>query len=163
MFRNTAPVAAPAEVERDCAHGHNADPVVPLSVLALDLDSAPAEGWASYLADHGIAIAFDDLGRRCISREDARKLLEQQRLHEIRKQDLMARAEERAIEADELRRSRMFRGIRADAVPAGMTAAEYMMVGDPDLGPRRPSAVASFLDGDEMVLHPIYEPMEDPS
>ena len=47
----------------------------------------------------------------------------------------------------------VFRGIPADMIPAGMTAAEALMAGDPDLRPRRKSAAASFLDGDSMVMH----------
>jgi hypothetical protein len=57
----------------------------------------------------------------------------------------------------------MFRGIRVDEIPEGMSPAQYMMTGDPDLAPQRKSAVAAFLDNDEMILHPIYEPAEEAS
>ena len=80
--------------------------LIPISHLALDLVAAPAEGWASYLAGHGISIVFDDLGRRAVSREDARALFEQQRRDEIRKQDQAARVEAEAIARDRAWRAR---------------------------------------------------------
>jgi hypothetical protein len=41
---------------------------IPLSVLALDLDGgAPVGGWTVWLAERGIAVAFDDIGRPAIS------------------------------------------------------------------------------------------------
>jgi hypothetical protein len=162
MFRHgSVATVEVSEIEQGTYPGTCADPV-PLSVLGLDLP-VPAEGWNVWLAGQGISVVFDDIGRRCVSREDARALLEQQRQSEIRRQDQLVRLEEQAVAADELRRARMFRGIRVDEIPVGMSPAEYMMAGDPDLAPRRKSAAASFLDGDEMVLHPIHEPAEEAS
>jgi hypothetical protein len=48
-------------------------PVIPLSVLALDLD-VPVEGWATFLTGRGIEILTDDLGRASVARGDARQL-----------------------------------------------------------------------------------------
>jgi hypothetical protein len=135
---------------------------IPLSVLALDLPS-PVEGWPAFLAGHGISIAFDDLGRRCISRADAKRLLDVQRQDEIRRQDLMARNEAEAVEKDRQRRAALPKGLAWHEVPVGMTPAEAMVAGDPGVGPRRKSAAASFLDGEAMVMHPIREPLEDTS
>jgi hypothetical protein len=139
------------------------EPLIPLSVLALDLAEAPASGWAAFLAGQGISIEFDDVGRRAISRGDAKKLLDQQRQAEIRRQDQLARLEQEAVEKDRARRALLPKGLAWHDVPVGMTAAEAMFAGDPDRRPRRKSAAASFLDGDAMVMHPIREPLEDVS
>jgi hypothetical protein len=63
MFNKTAPVTEPSPVviERGDPPG---DHRIPLSHLELDLP-APAGGWAAYLADRGISITIDDIGR-CI-------------------------------------------------------------------------------------------------
>jgi hypothetical protein len=139
------------------------EPLIPLSILELDLAEAPASGWPAYLAERGISIAFDDIGRRCLSRGDAKKLLDAQRQDEIRRQDLAARREQEAVEKDRVRRALIPKGLAWHEVPAGMTPAEAMVAGDPGVGPRRKSAAASFLDGEGMIMHPIREPLEDAS
>jgi hypothetical protein len=139
------------------------EPLIPLSILELDLAEAPRSGWAAYLAGQGISIEFDDVGRRAISRGDAKKLLDQQRQAEIRRQDQLARLEQEAVEKDRVRRAALPKGIPWYEVAPGMTAAEAMVAGDPDRRPRRKSAAASFLDGEGMVMHPIREPLEDAS
>ena len=50
------------------------EPLVALSVLSLDLDPPSVGGWTHYLAELGIAIVSDDLGRDCIARADAARL-----------------------------------------------------------------------------------------
>jgi hypothetical protein len=84
---------------------------IPLSVLALDLDGAPISGWTVWLAERGIAVAFDDIGRPAISRADAKRLLDAQRQDEIRKQDQAARLEQQAVEADRAWRATLNKGI----------------------------------------------------
>jgi hypothetical protein len=51
---------------------------VPLSVLELDLP-APTIGWAAGLAERGIEVVLDDLGRLAVSRANARRLFEEKR------------------------------------------------------------------------------------
>jgi hypothetical protein len=130
------------------------EPFIPLSVLGLDIDE-PGNGWAAGLADRRISVVLDDLGRACIARADARRLFEGKRAAEQKAREITARNDAK-LEGHRA----VFRGLPADQIPAGMTAAEALMAGDPDLRPRRKSAAASFLDGDSMVMHPIHEPAE---
>jgi hypothetical protein len=132
---------------------------IPLSVLSLDLDE-PTNGWAASLAGRGVEVQIDDVGRLCISRSDAARLFRERREAAERQREAQARND---LEAERQRVAQLWPGIPADQVPDGMTAAQYMMAGDPDLRPRRPSGVAAFLDGDSMIMHPIHEPLEDAS
>jgi hypothetical protein len=138
------------------------EPLIALSILSLELPE-PTNGWLHYLTGRGVEVLIDDLGRRAISRADARQLFDEHRAGEVRRREVMGRSERQAQAKDREFRSRLWQGVPADMIPDGMTAAQYMMAGDPDLVPRRKSAVAEFLDGDEMVLHPIYEPAEGAS
>jgi hypothetical protein len=130
---------------------------IPLSILSLDLDE-PGNGWAACLAAKGISTVLDDLGRLCVARADARMLFRERAEAVARAREITARRDAQ-LEGQRV----VFRGIPADEIPAGMTAAEAMMAGDPDLRPRRKSAVAEFLDGDSMVMHSIHEPSEGAS
>jgi hypothetical protein len=152
MFRNSAPVAEPAEIEQGLHDRVNADPI-PLSHLALDLDAAPVEGWIPFLAAKGVALLFDDLGRRAISRDDARKLLEQQRLNEIRRQDAAARFEQQAIEADRQRLASLPKGIPWYEMPPGVLPVEAMTQAAKDARPRRTPSHGEWLfsDPDEIT------------
>jgi len=132
------------------------EPFVPLSVLSLDIDG-PTNGWAASLAARGIKVHLDDLGRLAVSRDDARRLFTERREAAEKAREMTERNDAK-LEGQRL--SRLARGIPWHEVPAGMTAAEAMMAGDPDRRPRRKSAAASFLDGDAMVMHPIHEPAE---
>jgi hypothetical protein len=132
---------------------------IPLSVLALDLDGgAPIGGWTVWLAERGVSITFDDIGRPAISRADAKQLLDAQRQDEIRRQDQAARLEAAAVEADRQRRAALPKGIPwYDAV--GLTAAEAMIATDPDRDkrPRRTSVLEDALSGSGTTMH-IPEP-----
>jgi hypothetical protein len=113
----------------------NPDPV-PLSVLELDLDP-PTTGWEPFLTDRGIAVLVDDLGRKSISRDNARQLLDDQREAEVRRQEVVKRNEQRAIEADQQWRSRLWPGLPADLIPAGVSAASAMLTAARDAQPKR--------------------------
>jgi hypothetical protein len=141
------------------------EPVVPLSVLALDLADAPASGWTVWLAERGIAVAFDDIGRPSIARADAKRLLDAQRQDEIRRQDLAARLEQEAVEADRARRAQLPKGLAWFEVPHGLTPAEAMVAGDPDRDkrPKRTSVLEESLSGGGMVFHSLHQPAEDES
>ena len=81
MFnRATAPV-----VELTCDESSHLEPLVPLSVLSLDLGEAPAEGWAAHLINRGVVVELDDVGRPAVSRGDARLLIVERREAEERK------------------------------------------------------------------------------
>jgi hypothetical protein len=77
MFR-TVPVAEPAPDVKVPAD------LISLSVLALDLPEPSGVGWAAYLADRGIAIVLDEIGRAAITKADARSLFDERRENEAR-------------------------------------------------------------------------------
>jgi hypothetical protein len=136
------------------------EPLIPLSVLALELADAPADGWTVWLAGRGISIEFDDLGRRAISRADAKQLLDAQRQNEIRRQDQAARLEAAAVAADRQRRAQLPRGLPwYEVVESGLTPAMAMISADPDRDkrPRRRSVLEDALDGGGTTMH-ILEP-----
>ena len=60
------------------------EPLVPLSVLSLDLDQPAGADWPTYLRGRGIEVTFDDIGRPAVSREVARRLLTERRESEAR-------------------------------------------------------------------------------
>jgi hypothetical protein len=150
MFRSTpeATSAPSADVPAD---------LIPLSVIQLDLD-APAEGWASYLASRDIAITLDDLGRSAISRDAARQLFAEQRAGEVRKAEMRAESEKRAVEADRQWRARLPRGLPWYEVPDGVLPATAMLATAKAEQPRRTPTQNEWLFGevdDTMVFHPI--------
>jgi hypothetical protein len=130
-----------------------ADPV-PLSVLGLDLP-APGEGWSVWLAAKGVSILFDDLGRRAVSREDARALFDAQRLSEIRRQDAAHRQEAAAIAADRAWRATLPQGIPWHEMPGdpGGPPASAMLATAKDARPRRTPSHGEWLfsDPDEVT------------
>jgi hypothetical protein len=129
------------------------EPLIPLSILELDLAEAPRSGWAAYLAGQGISIEFDDVGRRAISRGDAKKLLDQQRQAEIRRQDQLARLEQQAVEADELRRAQIWKGVPADSLPVGVSASDAIVAAAKDAQPKRVTPFQEALAGESLTYH----------
>jgi hypothetical protein len=137
------------------------EPLIPVSVLALDLPAPAVGGWHAYLAAKGIRVVGDDLGRDCVARGDAARLFGEKREDEVRQAALRRLAEQEAVEADERRRALIWKGLPADAMPSDASPASVMLEAARDSGPRRQSAVAAFLDGDSMVMHPIHESGDD--
>jgi hypothetical protein len=135
-------------------------PTVPLSVLALDL-AEPAEGWPNFLGARAIAIIPDDLGRDCVSRQAARRLLDERREEQLRQAALRRLAEQEAVEADERRRAQIWKGVPASAVPDGVHPATAMLQQAKDAQPRRTPSQVEWLFGetDTMVYHEL--PAED--
>jgi hypothetical protein len=152
MFRSpTAPDPLPLKVVEVPA----AD-LIPLSHLGLDLD-VPAIGWVAYLNNVGVEILTDDVGRPAISRVDARMLISEHHANEVRKAELRAAAEKRAVEADRQLRAQMPAGVR---VPDGMTYAEAAMAAELDAlsyQPRRRSPLEDALDNGGMTFHSLAE------
>jgi ParB-like chromosome segregation protein Spo0J len=138
-----------------------AEPVIPLSVLGLDLPEPAVE--ATALEHRGIEVLRDDLGRAAISRVAARMLLTEHR----EQQEAVARRREeierRVIAADEARRAALPRGIPVSAEVPGLTPAMLMMAADP-LGQsqRRESVLEHALQHrDGAVYHPIQQEQAD--
>jgi hypothetical protein len=137
-------------------------PTVPLSVLALDL-AEPAEGWSNFLGRKAITTIPDDLGRDCISRQAARRLLDEQREQVLRQAARRRLVEQEAVEADEQFRAQLWGGVRADRMPSDARPAEVMLAAARDAQPRRQSVLQDALAGGGAVYHPIHQPAEDES
>jgi hypothetical protein len=135
------------------------DPI-PLSILELDLP-APTIGWAAGLAEKGVDIVTDDLGRLCVARADARRLFDEQRESEARAREMASENERQAIARDRAWRASLPRGAAWYDVPAGVHPATAMLQRAKDAQPRRtPSQVEwMFGEADTMVYHEL--PAED--
>jgi hypothetical protein len=132
---------------------------VPLSELERDLP-APAAGWAAELDRRGVAVVLDDLGRAAVDRATARALFTEHREQQEAAASRRAEIEQRAIEADQRFRASLPAGVRSDAIPAGVSAAELMMLSDPmDQGSRRESVLEHALANPDGAI--IYRPIRD--
>jgi hypothetical protein len=129
--------------------------LLPLSHLALDFGGVPSEGWPSFLGRRAIAFVPDDLGRDCVRRQDARRLLDERRADEIRAAKLRQLAEQVAVEADEERRRLIWKGLPADRLPVGVSAAAAMAQAAHDALPRRKSPIEEVFDGGGMTFHEL--------
>jgi hypothetical protein len=148
MFRTTAPVAEPAS-DHDTA-----EDLVPLSVLQLDLDP-PAGGWDAYLTGRGVDVVVDDIGRKAISRADARQLFDEQREAEAHAREVVERQEREAVERDRAFRAALPTGLHWTDIPAGVTAPELWAQTEKDSQPRRRSMLEEALAGEAMTFHRI--------
>jgi hypothetical protein len=112
-------------------------PLIPLSVLALDLP-VPGEGWSIHLHSRGVEIVTDDHGRASVAPGDARRLFAECREAEARSREHAAAVEGQAIEQDRLRRAQLGRGVPASMIPAGMAPAAAMFAAELDSQTYRP-------------------------
>jgi hypothetical protein len=153
MFRTAPAAEPPADVVA-------ADDTIPLSHLELDID-APGNGWGAYLADKGINVVLDDLGRLSISRGDARTLFTERREAEAHAREVMARNEQAAVQRDQEWRAALPRGAAWYDVPPGVHPATAMLQAAKDAQPRRTPSQVEWLFGetDTMVYHEL--PAED--
>jgi hypothetical protein len=134
----------------------SSDGLVPLSILALDLDAPPVDGWEHFLGGRGIPVLADDIGRRAVSSDDARQLLDEKREAEVRRREVIKRNEQRAVELDRLHRSQIWQGVPADHLPAGATPASVMLAAAKDSLPRRQTPLQHALSNTgELTYHPL--------
>jgi hypothetical protein len=126
---------------------------VPLSVLALDLDT-PAVGWVAELNRRGVAVIEDDLGRQAIDRSSARAIYSEHFESEARKARKAQELEAQLVAADELRRALLPKGIPANEVPPGMSPAGWLMATEP-VPAGRVSVVEDALAGSGTIYHPL--------
>jgi hypothetical protein len=154
MFKTTStPVIEPAPDVKV-----SADDPIPLSHLELDLDPPSAGGWTAFLNAKGIEVVVDDLGRKAISRSDARQLFDEHRAAEARKREVLERQERRAVEADRLRRASIWGGVPADHMPPGVAPAAAMLAAAHDERPRRMSVLQEALSNSgELTYHSLAE------
>jgi hypothetical protein len=135
-------------------------PTVPLFELEFDLPS-PVEGWPAFLGARGIAIIPDDLGRDAVSRQAARRLLDERREQKLRQAALARLAEQQAVEADELRRASIWKGVPAAALPPGALPSSVMLQAAKESRPKRTSVLEDSLSGNGTVFHSLHQPAED--
>jgi hypothetical protein len=155
MFKTT-PVTEPAPDESS-----HLEPLVPLSVFQLD-HPQPAEGWADFLGRRAIAFVPDDLGRDCVRRQDARRLLDEQRANQLRAAKRRQLAEAEAVEQDQRRRAQIWTGIPALSFPAGLSASSAMLAAAKDSQPRRESVLQHALaNTGDMEYHSYQTSPED--
>ena len=127
--------------------------LIPLSVLALDLP-VPSEGWANYLGRRAIAFVPDDLGRDCVRRQDARRLLDERRADELWRRAVARQQEQEAVEADRVRFASIWKGVAADALPVGVSAGDAMLEAARQSRPKRRSLLEDAFAG-ETVFHAL--------
>lgn len=152
MFRTPAAEPAP-----DVSTEATPEPLIPLSHLALDLP-VPPEGWSNFLGRRGIMLRPDDIGRDSIRRSDAQVLLHEQRANELRAAKHRQLAEAEAVEADQLRRALIWKGVPADHMPPGVQPAAVMLQAHKDSQPRRQSVLQHALSNeDALEFHPYAE------
>ena len=99
----------------------NTQELIPVSYLSLDV-SEPIDGWERTLADRGVEIVLDDLGRPSVHREVLGELIAERREHEAR------------LVEDQRRRRSERTDTKVPGVPAleGASAFESMVAGDGD-------------------------------
>jgi hypothetical protein len=103
----------------------------------------------------GVEVLTDDVGRRAISRVDARMLLAQRREAEARALEVAKRNEQRAIEADQQWRAQLPSGLPWFEIPVGATAADVWAQHEKDSRPRRRSVLEDALANEGTVLHSL--------
>jgi hypothetical protein len=151
MFR-AAPAAVPAVDVVPEVTPVVVEPMVPLSVLSLDLP-VPVEGWALFLGKRGVAIVPDDLGRDCVTRGDARRLLDEYTADQLRKQAVLKVQEQAAVEADRVRRAQIWGGLHWTELPDGVHPAAAMLQSAKDAQPKRRSPLEESFAGETMTYH----------
>jgi hypothetical protein len=151
MFSKTAPVA-----EVISPRGKEpSEELIPLSHFALD-HPQPPEGWSNFLGRRGITLRPDDIGRDSIRRSDAQVLLHEQRAEQLRQRKLAALRQQQEEEADKLRRSQIWTGLSADAIPIGVHPAQAMFAAERDSRPKRTTPLEHALSNEGgVVFHPI--------
>jgi hypothetical protein len=135
---------------------------IPLSVLALDLELPTVGDWRSYLRERGIDVVIDDVGRPSISRADARRLFREREAAQQKAREMAERNEAAAIAADQEWRASLHGGIPWHRMPdPGLLPVVQMAAAIKDAQPRRTSVLHDALQGSEMTVHSIREPLED--
>jgi hypothetical protein len=141
--------------------------VDPAELVALGELSAEGFGWGSvHVRTPSDAIAelahrldgevvLDDLGRRCVSREVARRLLTERAESEARQR---AAAERQATEHAEQWRAQRRGGMPADQIPDGVLPAVAMLQAAKDAAPKRRTVLQEALDNEgSLTYHRIRD------
>ena len=142
------------------------DELIPLSVLELDLPAQ--DGWTLDLT--GVTVVADDVGRRSVSRDDARRLITEHRASVARAEERLRRhreeAERRAIEWDREFRAQLHPGLPASMFAPGEDPIQVQVAAELASDPRRRSLREELMDAqfgrsadDEKVY--TYHPIRD--
>jgi hypothetical protein len=130
------------------------EPLIPLSILELDREP-PTTGWAAGLAQLGIRVQVDDVGRLAIARSDARRLFTERREAEARQREA---AERNDVEIEKQRVAALRPGIPASHMPFGVGPAAAMLQAGKDADRQTPShGEWMFGDAETMVYHSYAE------
>jgi hypothetical protein len=114
-----------------------------------------------FLGRRGIGFTSDDLGRDSITRGDAKRLLDEHRANVLRKQAVLKVQEQAAVEADQLRRAQIWKGVSADAIPVGVHPATAMLQAAADARPKRRTPLEDALSNDSaMTYHSLLDEQE---
>jgi hypothetical protein len=100
-------------------------------------------------------ILLDDLGRRCVSREVARRLFADRAEFAVRQREVLARQE--AAFAEQAAANRLWPGIPAGFIPEGVAPAAAMLQAAKDAAPRRQSVLQHALPNEGVIQ---YHPAE---
>jgi hypothetical protein len=99
-------------------------------------------------------VVLDDLGRRCVSRETARRLFAERAEAERRQREAQQRHEEEL--AEQAANNSPRGGVPADRIPDGVSPAAAMLQAALDAEPRRRSVLEEALaNSDSLTYHPV--------
>jgi hypothetical protein len=135
--------------------------LVPLAALASEgfgyghpLVVTPRDALDALAAQLDGEVVLDDLGRRCVSREVARRLFTERAEAERRQQEAQQRHEEEL--AEQAANNRPRGGVPADQIPDGVSPAAAMLQAALDAEPRRQSVLEEALaNSDSLTYHPV--------
>jgi hypothetical protein len=101
-------------------------------------------------------VVLDDLGRRCVSRQVARRLFTERAEAERRQREAQQRRE--AELAEQAANNRPLGGVPADQIPDGVSPAAAMLQAALDAEPRRRSVLEEALaNSDSLTYHPVRD------
>jgi hypothetical protein len=103
----------------------------------------------------GGLVVFDDIGRRCVTRDTARGLFAERATAERQQREVSERNAAKLAEVADENRPRG--GIPADQVPDGVLPASAMLQAAKEAEPRPRSVLEEALDNGALTYHPIRD------
>ena len=87
--------------------------------------------------------------------------MDEQREQVLRQAALRRVQEQEAVEADELRRAQIWKGVPAAALPPDALPSSVMLQDVKESRPKRTSVLEDSLSGSGTVFHSLHQPAED--
>lgn len=116
----------------------------------------PRDAIAALAAQLDGEVVLDDLGRRCVTREVARRLFSERAAAEVRLREARERLDAQFIE--QAAANPVWAGIPAGTIPDGVSPAAAMLVAAKAAQPRRQSVLEHALANDGAIeYHPIEQ------